>query len=366
MSGYKVPFNGLDRQYALLKDELLHATDLVYSSGHVLDGEFTIKFEEAIALRTNRKYAISVNSCSQALILSLLAYSGRCYDKKVVIPALSFAATANSAVMANQKIKFIDTDCNGVLDISKLDCDNVGLILYVNLFGNVIDYDKLKLVSDFFNNNIPIIEDAAQSFGAYYKGIPSGKLGGISCLSFDPTKNLPNYGSGGMVLTDDSGIASQIINFKDNGKQSSHWLAGTNSKMSEADCSQMLVKLKYFDQWQTRRAKIAAYYTDSLRDVVSVPEYSADVIPSWHKYVITTVNGRDELARKLAKYGVETKMHYKTLLSDMKVFRYSSETSFPAADLIANTALSLPIYPELQDLEVEHVVASVRSVFLNK
>jgi len=366
MSGCKVPFNGLSRQYASLREELLHATDLIYSSGQVLDGEYTIKFEQAIALRTDRKYAISVNSCSQALLLSLLTQSGRCYGKKVAIPALSFAATANSAVMAKQKIKFIDTDNNGILDISKLDCDNVGLILYVNLFGNVIDYDKLTLMSGGVNISIPIIEDAAQSFGAYYKGIPSGKLGDISCLSFDPSKNLPNYGSGGMVLTDDSEVASQILNFKDNGKQSSHWLAGTNSKMSEADCSQMLVKLKYFDQWQARRAKIAAYYADNLSDVVSVPEYSSDVIPSWHKYVITTFDRRNELESKLAKYGVETKVHYKTLLSDMNVFCHSSKIPFPTADLISNTALSLPIYPELQDIEVEYVAASVRSVFLSK
>jgi dTDP-4-amino-4,6-dideoxygalactose transaminase len=362
----KIPFTGLDRQYASLKEELLHATDLVYSSGRVLDGEYTTKFEQAIATRTDRKHAISVGSCSQALLLSLLSYAGHCYDKKVAIPALSFAATGNAALMARIKVKFIDTDHDGLLDINKLDDTDIKLILYVNLFGNVIDYDKLKLVSDFFNHGIPVIEDAAQSFGAYYKGRPSGKLGDISCLSFDPTKNLPNYGSGGMVLTDSDGIASQIKNFKDNGKQSSHWLTGTNSKMNEADCAQMLVKLQHFDQWQARRAKIAAYYTEQLGDIVSVPAYSSDVIPSWHKYVITTVDDRDKLAVILSTYGVETKVHYKTLMPNMHVFRYDGNIPFPAADAIANTALSLPIYPELTDVDIEHVAASVRSVFLNK
>jgi dTDP-4-amino-4,6-dideoxygalactose transaminase len=366
MSGYKVPFNGLGRQYASLKEELLHAADLVYSSGRVLDGEYTAKFEQAIATRTDRTYAISVSSCSQALLVSMMAYAGHDTSKKVAVPALSFAATANASVLAGRNIQFIDTDTDGILDISKLDGSHIGIILYVNLFGNVIDYDKLKLVSDFFNDSIPIIEDAAQSFGAYYKGKPSGKLGDISCLSFDPTKNLPNYGSGGMVLTDNDDVAAYVKSFKDNGKQSSHWMVGTNSKMSEADCAQMLVKLKYFDQWQARRAKIAAYYADNLSDIVSVPEYSFDVIPSWHKYVITTVDNRDDLASKLLTYGVETKVHYKTLMPDMPVFRYDGNIPFPAADAISNTALSLPIYPELTDVDVEHVAASIRSVFLNK
>ena len=353
-----IPFFGLTRQYAALKDELLAASDKAYTSGRVLDGVYTAQFEEAIAKRTNRQFAIAVNSCSAALLFSYLFYLNL-GKKNVVLPALSFIATANAVELAKCKLKFVDVDYNGLMDISKLTLkdDNIDIVSYVNLYGNVLDYNKLAMVSSFFNDTV-VIEDAAQSFGATYNGIPSGKLGNVSCLSFDPTKNLPNFGSGGMILTDDEELNTFARCMRNNGVcnnaglQSS--IAGTNSKMSESDCAQMLVKLKYFDQWQARRAKIAQFYTECLYPYVDCPTANPNVLHAWHKYVIRTAD-QAGLRVYLDNAGVETRIHYCAPLSQ------SHNT--PNAATLSATSISLPIYPELADSEVCRIVDLIQKFY---
>lgn len=360
--GIKVPFTALDRQYATLRDELREATDHVYSTGQMLDGMYTLEFENAIKERTDRKYAVAVNSCTNALLICYLHYAIPYPNRNVALPAYSFVATGNAPRMIGWNTKFVDVDGNGMIDLSLLDAhrDKLDIISYVNLYGNILDYDKLKIVASFFNDLV-IIEDAAQSFGASYKGIPSGKLGDASVLSFDPTKNLPNYGSGGMILTDDRDLFTIAVNMRDNGKESRHSQLGINAKMSEADCAQMLVKLKHFDKWQERRHKIAQFYTDCLHVYADFPAPNEGVVHAWHKYVIKTVD-QYELRSYLNANGIETKIHYDTPLPSMVSFMNVSGL-FPQADLLAQHSVSLPIYPEMTDLEVEHVVKTLQKFY---
>jgi dTDP-4-amino-4,6-dideoxygalactose transaminase len=368
----KIPFFGIQRQYATLRDELLNASDEVYKSGQVLDGMRTLMFEEAMAMRCDRKYAISVNSGTQALVFTQQLITEN--HSKVLIPTYSFIATLNSVLLAGNQPVFCDVDDSGLMDLESLDyavsAAGVTALMYVNLFGNVIDYDKLKLFADFFNDGLLIIEDAAQSFGASYKGIPSGKLGDVSILSFDPTKNLPNMGSGGMILTDDRNFANECVNIKNNGKASGFEYPGTNSKMSESDCAQMLVKLKYFDQWQQRRTKIAEYYNSEFAEldekanwVVITPKTTENVVHAWHKYVISTTD-RYGLMLYLKSHGIETKVHYETTLNEQPVglnyVDYAREIYRNGRSLSLD-CLSLPIYPELTDTEVERIVESVKA-----
>lgn len=356
-----IPFINLKRQYSSLRTELLAASDDVYSSGIVLDGAYTARFENAIADRCNRKYAVAVNSGTQGLVFSHLAVGGT----STIIPATSFVATLNSALLSETNPIIVDVDDDGIMDIMRMGDllpeihpNEAFSINYVNLYGNVIDYDKLKVVSNFFGrDDISIIEDAAQSFGAKYKGIPSGKLGDISVLSFDPTKNLPNYGSGGMVLTDDPVIYNTLRDLRDNGKYQGFEFAGTNSKMSENDCAHMLIKLNNFDMWQQRRTDIANFYTEYLSEFVSPVLPKKDVEHAWHKYVIRT-GDRNHLKNYLAKNGVETKIHYETNLNEYAVNNFNY-TAVLKAELLSNEVLSLPIYPELTDSEVEHVATTI-------
>jgi dTDP-4-amino-4,6-dideoxygalactose transaminase len=362
----KIPFFGLDRQYAYLREELLEATDSVLSTGKVLDGVWTTLFEAEMARRTNREYAIAVNSCSQALLFTYIAYTNRRRERQhIAVPAYSFVATANAAKLAYSKIKFIDVDEKGLMNLNhlKIKEDKIDIVSYVNLFGDILDYDKLKLIAGFFSDDIPIVEDAAQSFGACYKGIPSGKLGDVSCLSFDPTKNLPNYGSGGMILTDDDDLYQMLINLRDNGKSTHHQIVGTNSKMSEVDCAHMLIKLKHFDAWQARRKGIAEYYNNCLHPYVDCPYPNENVIHAWHKYVIKTPDQYD-LRMRLQTNGVETKIHYFEPLPLMAAFdQMTDEQEFYEANYLSNTMISLPIYPEMTDEEVEWVVKSIQAYY---
>lgn len=368
----KIPFFGVDRQYNNIREEILDATDKVYASGKTLDGMYTNLFEQYIGKMTERRYSCAVGSCTQALIFSLRAIDNEWFRgsrNKILIPAQSFVATVNSVIEAGFDPVFCDVDpISGLIDLNKIPvpADEIAAIMYVNLFGNVVSQEKLITYMEMFSEQkIPVIEDAAQSFGAFYRGVPSGKLGDVSCLSFDPTKNLNNYGSGGMIVTDDPAIWELVNDYRNNGKGNEHIQSGTNSKMSEADCAQMIVKLRYFDQWQARRKQIADYYTEELDSYVDLIPIDPNVEHAWSKFVIHS-RSRSSLYYDLLNIGVETRITYPVPLHLHSV-SYASQASSGAdpgilqgAENFSRTCLSLPIYPELEDYEIEYVVDSIK------
>lgn len=349
-----IQFNRLDRQYLSIKDEIDSATQEVLASGQCLSGIYTSTFEHEIAERCQRKYAITVGNATMGLYMTLMILKSTIKQSTIGIPNMSFSATLNSIYAAECIPRIFDVARNGQLDLDLFDPieNKIDILMYVNLYGDMIDYNQLKLKTEFFNTNkIYLIEDAAQSLGASYHGKPSGSFGDASVLSFDPTKNLPNFGSGGMVLTDDKQLAKSVNMFKNNNAG----LGGINlnvpalnSKMSEVDCATMSVKLKYFDSWQKRRHEIAEYYLDNLTNV-ELPTINEHVIPSWHKFVIHHTR-RNDLAGYLQAHGISTKIHYNKPL----VINFGSQ----AMDN-CSTTLSLPIYPEMTDNEVEYVVKYV-------
>lgn len=367
----KIPFFGIDRQYSNLREEILDATDKVYSSGKVLDGMYTDLFEQFMRKRAERKYACSVGSCTQALIFSLRSIPEMIgADKqrnKVLIPAQSFIATLNAVIEAGFDPVFCDVDpITGLIDLNKIPVHHseIAAVMYVNLFGNIIDYDKLTMYRQMWaEDNISVIEDAAQSWGAYYRGVPSGKLGDISCLSFDPTKNLNNYGSGGMILTDDPEIWELVNDMRNNGKGNEHIASGTNSKMSEADCAQMIVKIRHFDKWQARRKEIAEYYTEELDGYVTIPNIDMNVEHAWSKFVVHH-EGRGTLIHDLDTAGIETRITYaRPLHLHSLAFAFDIDNNtgiLEGAEQFSRTCLSLPIYPELEDYEIEYVVDAIK------
>lgn len=363
MSKFNIPFFGIQRQYQNLREELLEVTDRVYQSGQVLDGPNTKTFEVQIARSCNRQFAVSINSATQGLIFALQC--GIPAESRVLIPTLSFAATINSVLMSGHTPVFCDTDHRALIDLESADFAltgaGVNTIMYANLFGHTVDWDRFRLQTDFFNSDMFVIEDAAQSYGASYRGIPSGKMGNISVLSFDPTKNLNNYGSGGMILTDDFNIYENLLDIKDNSKHSAHTSMGTNSKMSESDCAQMLVKLKYFNSWQRRRQSIADYYISELAEWVDVIMPGEDVISAWSKFVLR-LGERHGLQQHLANHGIDTRFHYERPLFELPVgydyIDYAREL-FRESTAFSRECLSLPIYPELTDVEIEHIAEQI-------
>lgn len=365
---WRIPFFGIQRQYQTLKEEILHYTDKVYASGQVLDGDFTKAFESIMAKRCNRKYAVAVNSGTQALIFALRSHlSTNNLSGRVVIPGISYIATLNAVHEAGLSPSFCDVDpLTGLMNLKNitLNSDDITAILYVNLFGNCVDYNQFISYQELFSQKkLTIIEDAAQSFGARWNDQPSGSLGDISCLSFDPTKNLNNYGSGGMVLTDDHNQYINLQSLRDNGKRTDHVISGTNSKMSEVDCAHMLVKLKYFDKWQKRRQQIAEYYSEQLQDYVLTPEVDCLVEHAWSKYVCHH-NERTMIMSMLAAEGIESKIHYPKPMHYEGVGLMASiqndDFLLEGSEEFSKTTFSLPMYPELTDSEVESVVEAVK------
>lgn len=354
-TGYQIPFTGIQRQYNNLKTEILDATDQVLRSGNLMSGDQTSLFEEWLAKKNRSRHAITCHSGTQALeiIAAYYAEEVSIHPPRVILPALTFPATANAWSRAGWEIDLIDTDAHGQIDYTKIDRKRSRqAICVVGLYGQAIKDETAYYYSD------NVIEDGAQHWLAdNYR-----RVGKATAISFDPTKNLANYGNGGAIVTDDSQLDWFARSWTAHGKASRHTLAGSNSRMSEVDCAQLLVKTRYLDSWQSRRKQIALEWMTKLKDssVRSLIDDTNFKTHCFHKFVIE-VDNRDELAEKLQAVGIETKVHYAEPLWRLPAYQncYNSGRFFSCAESLGKRCLSLPIYPELTDSEVEYVIEQV-------
>ena len=355
MSGIKkIKYNGIDRLYDDYSWRLTRRAKNVWSSGLVLTGRDNkqserYKLEKKLQSYTKRKYALITQNCTDALYFVLNAY-GINKGSKIICPAYSFIATATAIKRTGAQIQWVDVDANGQIGDLKF-CQKPNAVVYVNLFGNLADYTRLRNYCD--ENRIPLIEDAAQSFGAYYRKIPSGRLGDTSVLSFSPTKNLPAFGNGGAVLTDSEMIAERVKSLRYHGTGGLPVPYGYNSVMSEDHCAQVGFLLDKYKKLQKRRAKLRERYDDNLRRYTFYPlSTQKDTISSNHKYVIR-VDDRDKLKQYLLSKGIETQVHYERPMPHTPFF--ASTYAFPNAEKLSREALSLPLYPHLKESEVDYV-----------
>jgi dTDP-4-amino-4,6-dideoxygalactose transaminase len=355
MKTYQIPFTGIQRQYNNLREEILDATDQVLRSGNVMSGRYTQAFETWLAKKNRQRHAITCHSGTQALeiIAAYYAEEQSIHPPRVILPALTFPATANAWSRAGWEIDLIDTDAYGQINYDKIDRSRSRqAICVVGLYGQAIKHDTAYYYSD------NVIEDGAQHWLAdnYLR------MGKATAISFDPTKNLANYGNGGAIVTDDSQLALFAKDWTTHGKYNKHQVSGSNSRMSEVDCAQMMVKTRAIDYWQHRRRVIAQDWMKQLKDspVRSLIDDTNFDKHCFHKFVIE-VDNRDELAARLKDRGIETKVHYTEPLWSLPAFRdcYHSERFFSGAEALSKRCLSLPIYPELTDSEVEYVIDQV-------
>jgi len=327
----KVPFTNLDVIYRNHKQEFLHVYDKVASSGKHMLGSYTREFEETLADYCGRRYACVTGSGTMALeILFRSLFRG--VPATIGIPNYSYIATRNTVISSGMTPVYIQTGSNGLIeDVGLIDTDAV---VAVNLYGHMVDYDTV-----FSDYNGILIEDAAQSLGASYKGKRSGSFGLASVLSFDPMKNLPCFGAGGMILTDDEGLYQEILKVRRHNIDVGY---GTNSVMSEMQCAEMLVKWKYFAEWQAGRLEVAKEYVKmfSDRDDVECVLSSLGTMEesSWHKFVVKVKN-RTEFVSKLEKNGIEYRFHYDYMLDNS------------AKNDLCTHGISLPIYDGLIELK---------------
>jgi dTDP-4-amino-4,6-dideoxygalactose transaminase len=352
MSGYQIAFTGLKRQYNNLREEILDATDSVLTSGILMNGPRTSHFELWLAGKNKTKYAVTCHSGTQALeiIASYARQRMGVNPPTIVVPAMTFPASANAFIRAGWNLYFADTDAYGIMDVSKVDrTQTYQAVLGVGLYGAAL--------SPHMQRQVGLIEDAAQHWLAN-----NGNRWGVgAAISFDPMKNLGNYGNGGAIVTDDRELLNYARGWTDNGKSTGHAEVGTNSRMSEVDCAQLLVKAKYIDDWQARRRYIARQWIDAFKDSpvrCLINETNFDT-HSFHKFVID-IDNRDEVAKKLKERGIETKVHYAHPLHELPAYQhYQGPDMLSAASSLSRRCLSLPIYPELTQEEIEYIASSL-------
>lgn len=349
---YKIPHFGLKRQYKNLREELLVATDEALRDGNLIGGPFTHRFEEWLRLECGTWYAITVHSGTQALeIMARYEKSKHMPDETynhkpyIVVPNITYPATLNAFINAGWNVKIGDTDKNGLLNLD----ENVhDYKCFVGLYGATSDRELKNRV----------FVDGAQHWLA-----AQGNVGMGMAISFDPTKNLNCSGNGGAIVTNNEDLYRFAIDYRSNGKPMEHVYSGTNSKMSELDCAHLLVRTKYIHQWQERREQIRKYYIDQFKDL-PVRCLSEGFMKHADQKFVIAVEERDRLHGNLILDGIETKIHYEKCLGELLVAR-----NLPSPDMISTSlmlsrmVLSLPIYPELKDTEVEYIAGKIRDFY---
>ena len=357
--GSAIPFTGLQRQYNLLREEVLDATDTVLRSGQLMNGVNTDLFELWLANRNQVAHAVTCHSGTHALEI-IAEYWAREFARpcKVLIPSITYVATANAFIRAGWDVEFIDVDAYGLMDFNKIpeDCSYEAVVL-VGLYGHPITHHAgVKEWTTWLRNQTAVFEDAAQ----HWLSADSRRIGQAAAISFDPMKNLANYGNGGAVVTQNSDLAEFARSWRDAGKPNYEY-AGTNSRMSEIDCATMMVKTKYIDQWQHRRAVISDYWRERFANSpvrCLINELHAHN-HAHHKFVID-VDRRDQLRQHLTNRGIETRIHYEKPLHELDEFqRWAGPNMLATASSFSRRVLSLPLHPELTDAEVEFIADQV-------
>ena len=354
MNGLQIPFTGLKKQYNNLRTEILDVTDTVLRSGQLMSGNYTAEFENWLAQRNHSKYAVTCHSGSQALEIIAEYYrrQSSTHPPRAVIPAMTYVATANAFIRAGWDIYIADTDVHGLLDKKKLPPDlSVQATVLVGLYGASVE----QFGDKFWATDL-IIEDGAQ----HWLANGGQRLGDATAISFDPMKNLNAYGNGGAVVTDDIDLLEFAREWCNNGKPR-HAGIGTNSRMSEIDSAQMMIKTNHIDSWQKRRGEIARYWIDRLKNtsIRSLIDSGNIDNHAFHKFVID-VDHRDILQRNLSIKHIDTRVHYREPLHELPAYsEYVGPDILSVASALSRRVLSLPCYPELTDLEVEYIIDSV-------
>ncbi len=362
----KIPFYNIDRIYKSHKKEILRLTDSVFSGGRVIEGNAVDELENNLKLLCGRKHAIAVNSCTDALYFSLLA-AGIGPGDEVIVPALSFVASATPVIRAGAKVVFADICEDGNIDLKAAE-KKVGkktkAIIPVHLYGKLISPGELKMFAK--KHNLLIIEDAAQALGSIYGKIPAGNTGFCSCFSFDPSKIVGAFGTGGAVLCDDDAVAKKIKAWRGQGKDintgSFSW-PGYNSRLSTLQAALINMQISELDKIIKQRNKIAEIYNKALSELpLALPDVDIkELTCNFHKYPVRTKH-RDALKNFLNGKGIEASVHYPYLLPGQPVFGRDNGR-YPVTESVSQTTLSLPIYPELNKEETDYICKQIGEFF---
>jgi len=365
---YKIPFVGYKLQYKNLKSEIDAAVKRVLSQGDLILREDVEKFEKNLADFVGAKYAVGLNSGTDALFLSLKA-AGIGKGDEVVTVSHSFIASISTIVQSGATPVLVDVKEDFLMDMEKLKeaiTPKTKVIIPVYLNGRMCEMEKLMEVVE--KHNLIIVEDAAQSLGAEFQGKKAGSFGLTGCFSFYPAKVLGCFGDGGAITTNNPEVAEKIRLLRDHGEKSKTEIVcyGWNSRLDNLQAAVLNVKLKYLPGWIKRRREIAEIYNKGLSGIVGVklppsPGSDSEHFDVFQNYVIRAKK-RDELFGYLKENGVET------LIKDSVPNHWQkglglSHFSLPFTEQLAKEVISLPIYPELTKKQIDYAIESIKNFY---
>jgi dTDP-3-amino-3,4,6-trideoxy-alpha-D-glucose transaminase len=361
----RVPFLDLRAQYASIKDEIDEAVHAVLASGHYVGGEWVERFEDEFSQLVGAERAVAVSSGTAALELAFRAADIRA-DDEVIVPANSFFATAEAVSNVGATPVFADVNPQTFhLDPASVESHltpRTRAIVPVHLYGRVADLTEIERLAKTFS--LEIIEDACQAHGVRRNGIHVGGSGRLTCFSFYPGKNLGAYGDGGAVTCNDPKQAQLIRTLRDHGSpvKYQHVAIGTNSRLDGIQAAILCLKLRHLDAWNARRFCHAESYIRALHErKIELPVLPPEGEHNFHLFVIRTEQ-RDTMKTFLRQRGIETGIHYPISLHLTPAYQalgYPGLGSLPAAERLAGEILSLPMYPELTQDQINIVVSAV-------
>lgn len=362
----QVPFVNLGAQFQLVEDELVSEFLRLGRSGQFILGEDVEKFERQLADFCETEYAISVANGTDALILVMKALNIGEGDEVITVPN-SFIASAGAISVVGATPVFVDVGEDYNLDATKLEAaitPNTKAIVPVHLTGNPADIDAITDVIG--DREIVVIEDAAQAIGATYRGKKVGSLGLAGGFSLHPLKNLSLLGDAGFISTNSESLYQSLKQLRNHGLEnrdhSVQW--SVNSRLDTVQAAFGNVKLAHLPKWTERFQAIAARYSEQLSDVVTCPKVRPEDCAVFHNYVIRTTE-REALMGFLKARGVDTKIHYPIplhLMDAASALGYK-HGDFPETEKQSQEIMSLPIYPELTDEQVDYVCQQICGFF---
>ena len=364
-----VPFVDLKAQYVNIKDEIDSAIHQVIDSTAFIGGFFVNRFRQEFADYIGVKHCIPCGNGTDALMLTLMAM-GIGHGDEVIVPANSFIATSEAVTAAGADVVFCDVDDKtNNIDTKVLEkkiTPNTKAIIAVHLYGNPADMKAIMEIAQ--KHQLKVIEDAAQAHGALYDGKKIGTLADAACFSFYPGKNLGAYGDGGAVVTNNDELAKKIKMLANHGRieKYNHEFEGFNSRLDGLQAAVLSVKLKHLNDWTESRRRIAKLYSDNLSGIgdMMVPFEDQANYAVYHLYVIKTAH-RDALKTFLENKGIKCGIHYPIGLPFLKAYQHLNHNyeDFPVTAKNQKEVLSLPMFPELTDGQVEYVINSIKEYF---
>ena len=367
-----VPFVDLQAQYRSIKSEVDAAIQRVLDTSAFILGREVEAFERAFSEYVGAEFCVGVSNGTAAIQLALQA-CGVGHGDEVIVPANTFFATAEAVSTAGATPVFVDCDPDSSnIDASKIEAaitPRTRAILPVHLYGRPADLDAVFRVAE--RHNLVVIEDAAQAHGARYKGKRVGPLGRAGCFSFYPGKNLGAYGEGGAVVTNDADVARRVRLLRDHGSEQKyrHEIVGYNFRLEGIQGAVLGVKLGHLDRWNELRREHAALYRELLAPHVdagslTLRRESPDAESVHHLFVIQA-DARDSLQRFLSAAGVQTGIHYPVPVHLQPAYASlgHAEGDFPEAERQARRLLSLPMFAELTERQINYVAEAVGDYF---